>query len=157
MPTTYPAALWSVDDATDRDACDAAVPDQEVGDDLADAEPVRVAGAGAGHGLTAHPTDAPAHRGLARADPHAARGAVAAAGRGDRCDIGAALEAHGDPAAVAVRRERAEVVRAALDGRRAAERRAHLRLRVAQPRARDPLVDLYERGRCSREREGNAH
>src|SRR3954447_17201986 len=115
-----------------------AAADEEVGDDLADSETVRMAGADAGHGLAAHAGDSLSHDRLGRADADVARGPVAAARGRDRCDLGAALEVHGDPAAIAERRERAQVVRAVADRRRRAEPRAHLRLGVAEPRAGDP-------------------
>src|SRR3954454_8496240 len=104
MGPSYPL----VQHAPHADAGHLAAADQEVGEDLADAEPVRVAGADAGHGLAAHAGHAVAHGRLAGADADVARRPVAAPRRRDGGDLGSPLEVDRDPAAVAERRERAE-------------------------------------------------
>src|SRR3954451_11709443 len=104
MGPSYPL----VQNAPHGHALHLAAADEEVGDDLADAEAVRVAGADAGHGLAAHTDDALANGRFARADADVACRPVAAPRGRDGRDLGAALEVHRDPAAVAERRERAE-------------------------------------------------
>src|SRR5215210_901612 len=158
-PSGCPAArTWrprrgSVEDAADGDPAHRAPAQQEVRDDLAGREAARMAGPEARDRLAAHTPHPAPYGALARADPHAARRPVPAARGRHGGHLGAALEEHGDAAAVGPARERAEVVGSGPRGARGAECGPHLRARAAEARPGDPAVDLDERRRGRRRSE----